>query len=115
MNFQYRFVDNMIKTIPPYQLPERKNNFKIMVDKLRIPECEKQPGLELWLKNSAYSEKIGNEFIKNPKRWDKFHSKYKNEFEKKIKLMEEIRQNKIENSPLIWIDKTKLEYNKAVV
>lgn len=108
MNFQYRFVDNMIKTIPPYQLPERKNNFKNMVDKLRIPESGKQPELELWLKSNFSSERMGSEFIKNPKRWDKFQNKYKNEFEEKIKLMEEIRQDKIENSPLTWINKPKL-------
>ena len=105
----------MIKTIPACQLPERKNNFKNMVDKLRIPISRESPELDLWLKNNSYSEKLDDEFIKNPKKWDKFQSKYKKEFEEKIKLMEEIRQDKIENSPITWINKPRSGYNKAVV
>ena len=90
----------MIKTIPTCQLPERKNNFKNMVDKLRTPLPREGLELDLWLKNNAYSKKMGDEFIKSPKKWDKFQNKYKKEFEEKIKLMEEIRQDKIENTPL---------------
>jgi uncharacterized protein YeaO (DUF488 family) len=56
--------------------------------------------LDLWLKDTACT---GNSFTNDPDRWNKFQNKYKEEFEKKIRLIDEIWEKKKENLAVTWI------------
>lgn len=105
----------MIKTIPTYPFPERKNNFRIMMDKFRSSESRENLQLDLWVKKATNSSSLENEFSNNTKRWNKFQNNFRNEFHEKIKLMEEIRETKIENRPVTWIYTPRFGYSKAAV
>lgn len=93
----------MVKTVPTYLLPERKNSFKILVDKIRSPGSGKTRNQDSWLKKGKYNEKSANNFCEDSQRWNNFQNRYCNEFHEKIKLMEETRQRKIENKLATWI------------
>jgi uncharacterized protein YeaO (DUF488 family) len=105
----------MVKTVPTYLLPEKKNSFKILVDKIRSPASGKTINQDPRLKKGKYSEKSAKYFATDPQRWNKFQNRYSDEFHGKIRLMEEIRQRKIEKKPLTWIYAPRYGYNKAIV
>lgn len=85
---------NYIKTL---SFSDRKYNFKIMVYKLRSQKLEKNKNPDSKLKVHIKPEKLDKNPIKNPEIGYKFQKKYQDEFETKIKLMEEIRKEKMEN------------------
>jgi len=52
------------------------------------------------LKYSTKDNESTNWLSQNPERWKKFQKGYQDEFEDKIKLMDEIRDKKKGNEPL---------------
>lgn len=91
----------MVKIIRVYKFPDRKDNFRIMVNDLCSEGLFKEKNkLDLWLKDTACSS---NRFANDPERWKKFQSIYKEEFENKIRLIDEIWEKKKENLALTWI------------
>jgi uncharacterized protein YeaO (DUF488 family) len=91
----------MVKIIKAFKFPDRKDSFRDMVDKLCSQRMFKEKNkLDLWLKDTACSS---NRFANDPDRWKKFQNKYKEEFEKKIRLIDEIWEKKKENLAVTWI------------
>ena len=92
----------MVKIIRAYKFPDRKVNFRIMVDNLCSEGLFKEKNkLDIWLKDTACSS---NRFANDPERWNKFQSIYKEEFENKIRIIDKIWEKKKENLYLTWID-----------
>jgi uncharacterized protein YeaO (DUF488 family) len=74
----------MVKIIRVYKFPDRKDNFRIMVNDLCSEGlCKEKNKLDLWLKDTA--------------------NICKEEFENKIRLIDEIWEKKKENLALTWI------------
>ncbi|NYB52267.1 MAG: hypothetical protein HVN35_06915 [Methanobacteriaceae archaeon] len=95
----------MVKNIPSVRFPQRKNQFKKMMDKVRsrvVPS--KKSEQILWLKHSAQSTRTAKWIFKDPRRWERFLEEYHEEFNKKIKLMDEIRDKKIEYEKNYWVN-----------
>jgi hypothetical protein len=80
----------MGKRIVVQSLPDRKNDFRIWVNRIRSPK----PYQDRTVIKSVYIRKSG----KNPtKNWSNVQSNSQKRYLDKIKLMEEIRLGKVEN------------------
>jgi uncharacterized protein YeaO (DUF488 family) len=85
----------MVKIIRAYKFLERKDNFRNMADNFCFHGLFKEKiKLDLWLKNAECSS---NRLANDSERWNKFQSMYKEEFENKIRLIDEIWEKKKEN------------------
>ena len=104
----------MVKTIKIQELPERKNNFKVMAEKFSSLENGKSLKLNTWIKDIKKSSELDKDFTNNNRRWNNFNGKYRKEFNKKIKLMEEIRESKINSRQVTWIYTPRYGYNKVM-
>lgn len=85
------------------------------MNKFRSPGSRDNTKLDSWLKDIADSEELGISFSNNPKKWNNFQNKYRAEFDEKIELLAEIRQKKIEHTPVTWIYTPRYGYSKAAV
>lgn len=103
----------MVKNMKALSFSDRKYNFGIMMHKLRIQNLDKNQKPDSGTKNHTKT-KLDKNLIKDPEKWNKFQKKFQDEFENKIKLMEEIRQKKMENILIKSIYPQKNEYNKAL-
>jgi len=95
---------DMVRTTGSHQFPQRKNKFKKIVGQIwsrrgSNPSSKKPQKMAL-LKYSAKDNESTNWLSKNSERWKKFQKEYQDEFEDKIKLMDEIRDKKKGNEPL---------------
>lgn len=104
----------MKKTIPVYPHPERKNNFKIWVNKFRSSSPREPERPDSSINKTLYLRKTGKNFTDNPKNWNEIQIKFKDEFHQKLKLMEEIQLRKIEKEPVNLIYTPRYGYNRSV-
>lgn len=95
----------MVKNITSYQYPWRKSKFKKIIDRVWLKRRSDKKSQQIaWIKYSVKSNLTANWFSKDPERWKKFSKEYQEEFEHKIKLMDEIRDRKKENELLYLIN-----------
>jgi hypothetical protein len=87
---------DMVNTTGSHHFPQRKNKFKKMAGQIwsRGSGGSNKKPLILPLLRYAVDHESGNWLSKDPKRWNKFQEEYQDEFEDKIKLMDEIRVEK---------------------
>ncbi len=107
----------MIKIKRAYETSSKNDGFRILVDKLWPRGVSKEKAhLDLWMKEVAPSDDLRKWFSHDPKRWNEFENKYKEELKDKNKLIKKIKD--IENDKgkvtLIYSAKDK-EHNNAVV
>lgn len=93
-----------------YPVPEMKNNFKTWVNIIRSPSTKdnKTP-----LKKSLYIRRSTNNLRKNPNKWNSIQLKARDKYLEKIKLMEEIRERKIQNKTDNFIYTPRYAYPKV--
>lgn len=95
---------DMVRTTGSHHFPQRKNKFKKMVGQIwsrrGSNSSSKKPQKMALLKYSTKDNESTNWLSKNPERWKKFQKEYQDEFDEKIKLMDEIRDKKKGNEPL---------------
>ncbi len=86
----------MIEIKRIYDKSERKNGFRILIDRLwpRGLSIEKAK-VDLWLKEIAPSDKLRKWFSHDSEKWNDFKKKYKHELKDKPELLQKIKQ--IEN------------------
>ncbi|MBI5460509.1 hypothetical protein [Methanobacterium sp.] len=92
-----------VDTTGSHHFPQRKNKFKKMVGRIWSrgrSSSNKKPQKMPLLRYTKENE--GNWLSEDPKRWNKFQEEYRDEFEDKIKLMDEIRDKKKGNEALYW-------------
>jgi|SRR5579864_7001908 len=106
----------MIKIKRIYELPEKKDGFRILVDRLWPRGISKEKAhVDLWLKDIAPSDKLRKWFSHDPKKWIEFKSKYAKELENNPLLQRIIHLEK-ENKVLTLLYSAKdCEHNNAVV
>jgi uncharacterized protein YeaO (DUF488 family) len=106
----------MIKIKRVYEIPEEKDGFRILVDKLWPRGISKEKAhVDLWLKEIAPSDKLRKWFSHDPKKWIDFKSKYTKEL-KNNPLLQRIKQIGKENKVLTLLYSAKdTEHNNAVV
>jgi hypothetical protein len=96
----------MVKNVRSIRFPERKNQFKKKMDHERSRRAPSKKSQQiLLLKHASESTGTAKWIFKDPGRWKRFLEEYHDEFEEKIKLMDEIRDKKIEDEILDWINK----------
>ena len=106
----------MIKIKRIYEMSEKKDGFRILVDRLWPRGISKQKAhVDLWLKEIAPSDKLRKWFSHDPKKWIDFKSKYTKEL-KNNSLLQIIKQLEKENKVLTLLYSAKdSEHNNAVV
>lgn len=89
----------MGKSIMVHTLPDRKNNFRIWVDKVKSPNKyhDKQVKKSVYIRGSG---KLSGKIFKN---WHNIQSSSRKEYLDKIRLMEEIRQGKLEEKTINFV------------
>lgn len=89
----------MGKSIMVHTLPDRKNNFRIWVDKVKSPNKSH----ENQVKKSVYIRRSGDLSGKIFKNRYNIQSSSRKEYLDKIRLMEEIRQRKLEEKTVNFV------------
>jgi uncharacterized protein YeaO (DUF488 family) len=81
----------MIKAKRIYDEPEKKDGFRILVDRLWPRGLSKDRAqLDLWLREAAPSDALRKWFGHDPARWDEFKRRYFKELEDKTEAVESI-------------------------
>ena len=106
----------MIKIKRIYEIPEEKDGFRILADRLWPRGISKQKAcVDLWLKEIAPSDKLRKWFSHDPKKWVDFKLKYTKELENNP-LLQKIKQLEKENKVLTLLYSAKdKEHNNVVV
>jgi len=100
-----------------YDKPEKKDDFRILVDRL-WPRglSKKEAKVDLWLKEIAPSDKLRKWFSHDPEKWGDFKKKYKHELKDKPELVQKINQiEKEEKTVTLLYSARDEEHNNAVV
>ena len=107
----------MIKTKRAYEQSSKDDGFRILIDRLWPRGVSKEKAdLDLWMKDIAPSDNLRKWFSHDPKKWEEFEKKYKDELRDKKKLITEIKdiERKNKTVTLVYSAKDK-DHNNAVV
>jgi len=107
----------MIKVKRIYDTYEKEDGYRILVDRLWPRGLSKNKAkVDLWLKDIAPSDKLRKWFSHDPKKWEDFRNKYKNELKSKNEIIKKIRQIEKEKNVITFLYSAKdREHNNAVV
>ncbi len=88
----------MLKIKRIYELPEKGDGFRVLVDRL-WPRgvSKKRAHLDLWLKEIAPSDALRKWFAHDPKRWTGFVAKYRKELSGRKDLLRQIKKLEAEH------------------
>lgn len=100
-----------------YDKPEKKDGFRILVDRLWPRGFSKEKAkVDLWLRDVSPSDSLRKWFSHDPEKWDGFHSKYRDELKGKNEIIKKIRQIEKEKKTITLLYSAKDEkHNNAVV
>lgn len=107
----------MIKIKRVYESSSEDDGFRILVDRIWPRGVSKEKAnLDLWMKEIAPSNDLRKWFSHDPKKWEEFENKYKNELKDKKELINKIKETEKDKGKvtLIYSAKDK-EHNNAVV
>lgn len=107
----------MIKIKRAYESSDEDDGFRILVDKLWPRGISKErANLNLWMKEIAPSDDLRKWFSHDPKKWNEFKSRYKEELKGKAEYIDKIKdiEKTNKNITLVYSAKDK-EHNNAVV
>ncbi len=75
-----------------YELPQKSDGIRILVDRLWPRGLTKEKAkIDVWMKDIAPSDKLRTWFGHDPARWRKFKQKYRDELKKNQDLIGQIR------------------------
>ncbi|OGP82558.1 MAG: hypothetical protein A2Z08_06365 [Deltaproteobacteria bacterium RBG_16_54_11] len=105
----------MIKAKRIYDEPEKKDGFRILVDRLWPRGLSKDRAqLDLWLREAAPSDALRKWFGHDPARWDEFKRRYFKELEDKTEAVESIVTKASQGSVTLLYGAKDVYYNNAV-
>lgn len=82
----------MIQTKRVYEKPEKKDGFRVLVDRLWPRGLTKEKAaVDLWMKEIAPSDALRKWFHHEERDWDEFVKRYKAELKKKKELLDELK------------------------
>ncbi|HYB93183.1 MAG TPA: DUF488 family protein, partial [archaeon] len=71
-----------------YEKPEREDGYRILVDRLWPRGLSKDKAkIDLWMKEIAPSDETRKWFSHDPRKWEEFKKRYKNELKDKKNLL----------------------------
>lgn len=104
----------MKKTLPVNPLPDRKNNFKNWVLKVRSVDYPHKKPDEKPVIKSVYIRKNSKNLNNTIKNWESIQSNSGNKYREKIVLMENIRERKLENRTINLIYTPRFAYPTTI-
>jgi len=95
----------------------KNDGFRVLVDRLWPRGVSKEKAhLDLWLKNIAPSTELRKWFGHDPKKWEGFREKYKQELKEKKELINQLKKLEKKHSALTLVYGAKdTEHNEATV
>lgn len=107
----------MIKLKRVYEKVEKADGFRVLVDRLWPRGISKEKShLGLWLKDIAPSAELRKWFEHDPKKWEEFRKRYKEELNSKKELINQLRTEEKEYKVVTLLYGAKdVEHNEAVV
>jgi uncharacterized protein YeaO (DUF488 family) len=107
----------MIKIKRAYAAAERGDGFRVLVDRL-WPRgiSKKEAQVDLWMKETAPSDKLRKWFGHDPGRWHEFQKRYREELKGKRDLIAQLRQLEKEHRTVTLVYAARDEaHNQAIV
>jgi len=106
----------MIRVKRIYEQPSKEDGYRVLVDRLWPRGMSKDRAkIDLWLKEVAPSDALRKSFCHDPKKWDDFKKKYRQELTKKPELIFEIRKAEKEKGTVTLLYSARdEEHNQAV-
>lgn len=106
----------MIKTKRAYDKPSKEDGYRILVDGLWPRGISKDDAkIDLWLKEISPSSELREWFSHDPKKWEGFKSKYRDELKEKAELVKEIKRIEKEKKTITLLYSTKDEQHNNVI
>ena len=99
-----------------YEKPEREDGYRILVDRLWPRGLSKDKAkIDHWMKEIAPSDETRKWFSHDPRKWEEFKKRYKNELKDKKNLLVKIKEIENEKGTITLLYSAKEEkYNNAV-
>jgi len=83
----------MIKVKRVYEKPSKDDGFRILIDRLWPRGLTKEKAkIDLWLKEIAPSNELRKWYNHEPKKWNAFKNKYREELKGKEELLKQIKK-----------------------
>ena len=106
----------MIKIKRAYDKPSKEDGYRILVDGLWPRGISKDDAkIDLWLKEISPSSELREWFSHDPKKWEGFKSKYRDELKEKAEFVKEIKRIEKEKKTITLLYSTKDEQHNNVV
>ena len=107
----------MIKIKRVYESSSENDGFRILVDRIWPRGVSKEKAdLDAWMKEIAPTNDLRKWFSHDPKKWNEFENRYKNELKDKSELVNEIKEIEKDKGKITLIYSAKdNEHNNAVV
>lgn len=107
----------MLKIKRIYELPEKDDGFRVLVDRLWPRGVSKEKAhLDLWLKEIAPSDALRKWFHHEPARWNEFAAKYRKELAGRKDLVQQIKKLEADHGEVTLLYSAHdPAYNQAVV
>jgi len=107
----------MIQTKRVYEKPDKKDGFRVLVDRLWPRGLTKEKAqVDLWMKEIAPSDALRKWFHHEERNWDEFVKRYRTELTKKKDLLSELGKLEKDHGSVTLLYGSKDEkQNQAVV
>ena len=107
----------MIQTKRVYEKPDKKDGFRVLVDRLWPRGLAKEKAqVDLWMKEIAPSDALRKWFHHEERNWDEFVKRYRTELTKKKDLLSELGKLEKDHGSVTLLYGSKDEkQNQAVV
>lgn len=90
----------MVKVKRIYAALARNDGYRVLVDRVWPRGVSKEKArLDLWMKEIAPSDRLRKWFGHDPKRWDEFQKRYREELKSKAELIGQLRELEKETVP----------------
>ncbi len=106
----------MLKLKRIYDVDEPSDGYRVLVDRIwSLGVSKEKAGIDLWMKEIAPSDQLRKWFAHDAKRWIEFQKRYREEFESKAALTEQLRKLKTYNTVILIYSTRDDRHNQAVV
>ncbi|MDE1816647.1 MAG: DUF488 domain-containing protein [Thaumarchaeota archaeon] len=106
----------MIKIKRAYDKPSKEDGYRILVDRLWPRGVSKDEAkIDLWLKEISPSNELREWFSHDPKKWEGFKSKYRDELKEKAELIKELKKIEKEKKTITLLYSAKDEQHNNVI
>ena len=99
-----------------YETATDNDGYRILVDRI-WPRgmSKKEAHLDDWIKEVAPTDKLRKWFDHDPKKFDGFEEKYRNELKDKTEILQKIRKKAADRTVTLLYGAKDTEHNQAIV